>query len=152
MTDPARVVATGTFDLLHPGHVHYLREAATMGEELHCIVAHGEGRTHKPEPVLPGEQRRSLVAALDPVDRAHLGHPTDPSVPIERIDPDVVVLGHDQHHDEQEVAAALAEWGFDCTVRRTSALEPTGDEVLSSSGIVDCALDARRRPSTHRIR
>ena len=33
MTDrPTRVVAQGTFDLLHPGHLHYLREAGDHGD------------------------------------------------------------------------------------------------------------------------
>ncbi|MFB6270389.1 MAG: adenylyltransferase/cytidyltransferase family protein, partial [Halobacterium sp.] len=30
-----RVVAQGTFDIIHPGHIHYLEDAASMGDELH---------------------------------------------------------------------------------------------------------------------
>ena len=29
-----RVVATGTFDLLHPGHLYYLEESRRLGDEL----------------------------------------------------------------------------------------------------------------------
>ena len=68
-----RVVAQGTFDLLHPGHLHYLEEAASMGDELRVIVARGDNVTHKPEPVVPDAQRREMVAALDPVDVADAG-------------------------------------------------------------------------------
>lgn len=143
-TGSRRVVAQGTFDLLHPGHVHYLDEAASMGDELHVIVARRENVTHKPAPVLPDAQRRAVVDALDSVDRAHLGHPDDVSVPIRRIDPDVLVLGHDQHHDADEVASWLAEWGVDCEVRRASGRESRGDELLSSSDVVERIL-ARRR-------
>jgi len=50
-----------------------------------------------------------MVAALTAVDEAHLGHPEDVFVPIQRLDPDVIVLGFDQHHDEADIAAALAE-------------------------------------------
>ncbi|APW97075.1 FAD synthase [Halobiforma lacisalsi AJ5] len=119
-TDPVRVVAQGTFDLLHPGHVHYLEEAAALGEKLHVIVARPETVDHKPAPIVPAPQRRDAVAALEVVDHARLGHPEDFSVPIRAIDPDVLVLGHDQHHDEREVTAMLAEWGIDCRVERAS--------------------------------
>ncbi|PSQ59395.1 FAD synthase [Halobacteriales archaeon SW_7_71_33] len=63
------VVAQGTFDLLHPGHVHYLREAAAMGDHLTVIVARVDNVTHKQPPVVPATQRRRTVAALAAVDR-----------------------------------------------------------------------------------
>ena len=34
-----RIVATGTFDILHPGHVYYLEQSRALGDELHVIVA-----------------------------------------------------------------------------------------------------------------
>ncbi|MDZ5810457.1 adenylyltransferase/cytidyltransferase family protein [Halorubrum sp. AD140] len=139
-----RVVAQGTFDLLHPGHVHYLEDAATYGDELHAIVARRSNVTHKPEPILCARQRRDTVAALDAVDEAHLGDPEDVFVPIERIDPDVIVLGFDQHHDEERIAEALAVREIDCRVERASGREPRYDgELLSSGDIVDRVL--RRR-------
>ena len=144
MSDPARVVAQGTFDLLHPGHVHYLREAATYGEELHVIVARGRNVTHKPAPILPDRQRLETVAAIDAVDEAHLGHPEDIFVPIEALDPAVIVLGYDQHHDDGAIAAALDDRGIDCRVERASAREPTADdELLSTGAIIDRILDRR---------
>ncbi|OLZ42379.1 FAD synthase [Natrinema saccharevitans] len=138
---PTRVVAQGTFDLLHPGHVHYLEAAADAGDELHVIVARAESVAHKPDPVLSGEQRRDAVAALEAVDHARLGHPEDFSVPIREIDPDIVVLGHDQHHDSDEIDGLLAAWGIDCRVERAGALEPTGKRLHSSSDIVDRVLE-----------
>jgi FAD synthetase len=138
MTGGTRVVAQGTFDLLHPGHVHYLEEAADAGDELHVIVARRRNVTHKPEPVLPDRQRRDMVAALDAVDEAILGHPADFLVPIEEIDPDVIVLGHDQHHDADAVRTAVAGRGIDCEVLRASAREPRyAGELLSTRGILD---------------
>ena len=139
-----RVVAQGTFDILHPGHVHYLSEAAGLGDELHVIVARRDNVTHKDAPVLSGRQRRDVVDALDPVADAHLGHPEDIFVPIERIDPDVIVLGHDQHHDADGVREALAARGIDCEVTRASARTPDYDgELLSTGRIVDRILAER---------
>ena len=139
--DARRVVAQGTFDILHPGHLHYLREAAELGE-LHVIIARRENVTHKPKPVVPDEQRRRMVAALDPVAEAHLGDREDIFVPIERIRPAVIVLGHDQHHDEDAVAGALDERGIDCEVQRASALED-GRSLYSTGDIVDRICDER---------
>jgi FAD synthetase len=139
-----RVVAQGTFDLLHPGHLYYLREAASMGEELHVIVARRENVTHKDPPIVPDRQRQTMVEALDPVDEAHLGHTEDIFVPIERIEPDVIVLGHDQHHEEAAIADALATRGIDCDVERASRREPqSGDELLSTGQIIDRILAER---------
>ena len=138
-----RVVAQGTFDLLHPGHVHYLEDAAAHGDELHAIVARGVNVTHKPKPILSDRQRRDMVAALEIVDEAHLGHPDDIFVPIERIDPDVVVLGFDQHHEEAAIADAFSERGVECRVERATARKPRDDEVLSTGDIIDRIL-ARR--------
>ena len=142
MTD--RVVAQGTFDLIHPGHVHYLSQAASMGDELHVIVARRDNVTHKEPPVLPDRQRRDVVDALDVVTAAHLGHEEDIFVPIERIDPDIIVLGHDQHHDDAALAEALDARGIDCDVARASAREPRYEgELLSTGRIVDRILEER---------
>jgi len=138
-----RVVAQGTFDILHPGHLHYLREAATHGDELHVIVARRENVTHKPPPVIPDEQRCDMVGALDPVDEAHVGHPEDIFVPIERIRPAVIILGHDQHHDVAGIEAALADRGIDCAVERASARDAGAYELLSTGDIIDRILAER---------
>ena len=139
-----RALAQGTFDILHPGHVHYLEEAAAMGDHLDVIVAREPNVTHKPDPVLDARQRRDVVAALDAVDRAHLGHPEDIFAPIEELDPDCIVLGHDQHHDAAAIEAALAERGLDCEVRRATAREAAyPEEVLSTNDIIERVLDER---------
>jgi FAD synthetase len=141
MTD--RAVAQGTFDILHPGHVHYLREAADMADELHVIVARGENVTHKTPPVIPDRQRVEMVGALEAVDEARLGHPDDYFVPIADIDPSVIVLGHDQHHDEDAIAAALADRGLDCEVVRASGREAGEEELLSTGVIIERVLQER---------
>jgi FAD synthetase len=138
------VIAQGTFDILHPGHVHYLEEAAAMGDELIVIVARSANVDHKAAPICPATQRRDVVGALAAVDEAVLGHETDIFVPIEEIDPDVIALGHDQHHDDEAIAAELERRGIDCAVRRASAREPAADEhLLSTRLIVDRILERR---------
>jgi FAD synthetase len=128
------VVAQGTFDLLHPGHLHYFNEGAAVGDELHVIIARRDNVSHKETPVLPDRQRRDMVAALEVVDEAHLGHTEDIFIPIERIEPDVILLGHDQHHEESDIEAALEERGIDCAVQRASGKNSRYDGELFSTG------------------
>ncbi|ELZ03610.1 adenylyltransferase/cytidyltransferase family protein [Natrialba aegyptia] len=145
-TEPSSrtVIAQGTFDILHPGHVHYLEEAAAMGEELYVIVARKANVDHKEAPICSAAQRRDVVDALEPVDEALLGHEEDIFVPIERIDPDVIVLGHDQHHDPAAIQAELDRREIDCTVERASGRDPAHeDELLSTRLIIERILDRR---------
>lgn len=138
------VIAQGTFDILHPGHVHYLEEAAAMGDELYVIVARKANVDHKSAPICPATQRRDVVNALETVDEALLGHEEDIFVPIEEIDPDVIALGHDQHHDDEAIVAELDRRGIDCEVRRASPRESTGEgELLSTRLIIDRILEQR---------
>ena len=144
MTQPTRAVAQGTFDILHPGHVHYLADAATYGDKLHVIVARSDNVTHKAPPILSDRQRVEMVQALDVVDHARLGHTDDIFVPIEEIEPDVIVLGYDQHHDADAIRGALDDRGIDCRVERASARDQQyPDELLSTGAIVDRILEER---------
>ena len=76
-----RVLATGTFDILHPGHLLYLEESRALGDELVVVVARDVNVKHKPKPIIPEEQRLIMVAALKIVDLAVLGHVTDFIIP-----------------------------------------------------------------------
>ncbi len=113
-----RVLATGTFDILHPGHVFYLREARRLGDELFVIVAREEMVRHKPKPLLPVSQRVEMVASLRVVDRALPGDPRDMFAPLHRIKPDIIALGYDQHFQESELEEALRERGIPARVVR----------------------------------
>lgn len=141
--DETRVVAQGTFDIVHPGHVHYLSEAADMGDELIAIVARRSNVEHKEKPICPATQRRDVVAAFEAVDHAILGHDSDIFVPIEKLDPDVIALGHDQHHDEDALADELDRRAIDCEIRRASGTEPGENELYSTRMIVDRILERR---------
>ena len=109
------VLASGTFDLLHLGHVRFLEEAKKSGgqnAELIVIVARDSTvKTRKgKKPIMSEDQRRALVESLKVVDEAILGW-EDFSIDkvIERIKPDVIAVGHDQDGIENEVKKATAE-------------------------------------------
>lgn len=139
-----RVVATGTFDILHPGHIYYLEESRKLGEELHVIVARDANVRHKPKPVIGEAQRLKVVQALRVVDFARLGDPTDMFRPIEEIDPAVITLGFNQHFSEEQLREALKERGIGAEVVRIG--EYTGDSCASTRRIIDRILETRSRP------
>ena len=109
------VLASGTFDLLHLGHVRFLEEAKKAGDEnaeLVVIVARDSTvkKRKGKKPIMPEDQRRALVESLRVVDEAILGW-EDFSIDkvIERIKPDIIAVGHDQDGIENEVQKAIKE-------------------------------------------
>ena len=92
------VMTAGTFDLLHPGHYNTLNYAKSLGDELIVIIARDETvkKIKGRKPIIPEEQRRMMVEAIKPVDKAILGSLTDKLEPILKIKPDFIVLGPDQ--------------------------------------------------------
>ena len=109
------VLASGTFDLLHLGHVRFLEEAKKAGgKETKLIVIVARDRTVKERkgknPVMPEDQRRALVESLKVVDEAILGwEGFSINKVIERIKPDLIAVGHDQDEIEREVQKAIDE-------------------------------------------
>lgn len=106
-----RVMAQGTFDLIHPGHIHYLQESRALGDELYVVIAR-DARLEE-EPVMVEDARRLVVDALKPVDKALLGSEADIFVSVKRVAPDVITLGHDQPYEVDALKDRLAENGFD---------------------------------------
>jgi len=135
-----RVVATGTFDILHPGHLYYLERSRALGDYLYVIVARDANVRHKPAPIIPEEQRLRMVAALKPVDEARLGDLTDMFRPIREIQPDIITLGFNQHFREEELRSALDEQGISAEVVRIDGYQ--GD-LCSTKNIVDRILKIR---------
>ena len=121
-----RVVATGVFDLLHPGHIHFLRAARELGDELVVIVANDATvRRMKREPVMPAAVRAEMVAALKPVDQAVVGREGNMlDIVVEEIRPHIIVLGYDQElFEPKALVAKLAERGHVVQVVRLPKLE-----------------------------
>jgi len=138
-----RVMATGVFDLLHPGHLYFLSEAKKYGDELVVVVARDQtARRMKREPYVPELLRREMVEALKPVDRAILGSATDIYQTVEAERPDVIVLGFDQVFDEREVERECERRGVKVRVVR---LGPMGHDELATRRIVEHILERARR-------
>ncbi|MBQ3685245.1 MAG: FAD synthase [Candidatus Methanomethylophilaceae archaeon] len=108
-----RVMASGVFDLIHLGHISYLEQARSYGDELVVVVARdstAERRKHRP--VNPDHVRARIVGCLKPVDRAMVGGDGDMFDTVREIQPDIIVLGFDQNFSEEELRKQLEERGL----------------------------------------
>ncbi len=114
-----RVLATGTFEILHPGHLLYLEEAKKLGDELFVIVARDVNvKKRKRTLIIPEEQRLKMVSALKVVDKAILGSEKNMYEPLYSIKPDIITIGYDQDFDEGKLEQELRKRGFNSKVIR----------------------------------
>jgi len=99
-----RIVFTnGCFDLIHPGHVRYLRAAKRLGDVLvvglnsDASVRRLKGPTR---PLVPQRDRCEVMAALEMVDFVTVFGEDTPYNLIKRVQPDVLVKGGDWQPDQ----------------------------------------------------
>jgi len=130
------VLASGTFDLLHLGHVRYLEEAKKAGgknAKLIVIVARDKTVEKRKggKPVMPEEHRRALVESLKVVDEAVLGYEEfDIGAVIEQLRPNVIAVGYDQAGIEEQVRRAVAQKNLPVQVVK---IDKFGKDELNSS-------------------
>ena len=92
------ILANGAFDLLHVGHVRYLRRARNQGDVL--VVGLNTDRSVKEikgekRPVVPEKERAEILAALESVDYVVPFDEPNPLRLIEALKPNVLVKGAD---------------------------------------------------------
>ena len=133
-------LANGNFDLLHVGHVLYLRGAKARGGRLVVAInsdesvraLKGEGR-----PVTPADERAEIVAALADVDAIVIFSELDVRPIIREIQPDVQAKGTDYTADTVPERDVVAEYGG-----RVAIVGDPKDH--STSGIIGSRLAPRK--------
>jgi D-beta-D-heptose 7-phosphate kinase/D-beta-D-heptose 1-phosphate adenosyltransferase len=115
-----RIVFTnGVFDILHPGHVRYLRDARALGDLL--IVGVNSDRSVRAlgkapdRPINPEHERGEVLEALAAVDAVVIFDEQTPHAIISAIQPDILVKG--------------ADWGENNIVGR-DVVEARGGKVV----------------------
>jgi rfaE bifunctional protein nucleotidyltransferase chain/domain len=108
------VFTNGCFDLLHVGHVRYLRKAASLGDCL--IVGLNSDRSvrtiKEPQrPLIVQEQRAEVLSALECVNFVVLFDEPDPYALIEAIRPHILVKGADWPLDKIIGADLVSGYG-----------------------------------------
>lgn len=99
-----RIVFTnGCFDLLHAGHIRYLRQAASLGDDL-VVAVNSDASVRRlkgpTRPILPEDERTELLCALEMVHFVVLFDEDTPYEVIRALVPDVLVKGGDWTPDQ----------------------------------------------------
>jgi len=125
------VLAGGVFDIIHPGHLHTLNSAKSLGDVLVVVVAtDSTAETMKKRtPLHNQEQRRNLVNSLSMVDIGIIGHEGDIFKTVEKIRPEIIALGYDQVHQEKYITDGCRKLNLDVKVARLQSPNP---EISSS--------------------
>jgi len=104
------VLAHGTFDLLHVGHLRHLREAKSNGTKLFvtltadAFVNKGPGR-----PVFSEHMRAEMIAALECVDYVGINHGPKAIEVIEAIKPKIYIKGSDYKKPSDDITGGIVE-------------------------------------------
>ena len=131
-----RIVVAGTFDVLHPGHVHLISEAAKIGDVVVVVARDRNVQRVKGHPaVVPEAQRRFMVEALKGVTKAVLGsEDTDLLRIIEQLNPDILLLGPNQQASIDDMQRELQHRKLKTKVHRLESLSK--DFPLSSTSAI----------------
>ena len=118
-----KIATFGVFDIIHEGHVKFLEKCKNMSRNAELIVVLARDSTvlkdRRRKPLIPEEQRRYIIEKLKPVDKAILGNDgSDKLKIVEKIKPDIIVLGYDQKLNNKELEQELKNRGLKLKVFR----------------------------------
>jgi rfaE bifunctional protein nucleotidyltransferase chain/domain len=122
-------LANGCFDLLHVGHIRYLRGARELGGKLIVAINSDQSvrRLKGPaRPAMPEQERAEIIAALECVDAVVIFDEPDVRALIREIKPNIQVKGTDYTRDSV----------------------PERDEVVANGGRVEIVGDPKDHSST----
>jgi FAD synthetase len=116
----------GTFDILHPGHIYFLKEAKKYGDFLIVSIARdanvervkGHAARHTET------DRKKLLESLRFVNKVVLGAPRDYIEHILKMRPRVIALGYDQKAYTHKLSEKLAARGMSVSVVRMKPYKP----------------------------
>jgi D-beta-D-heptose 7-phosphate kinase/D-beta-D-heptose 1-phosphate adenosyltransferase len=108
------VFTNGVFDILHAGHIQFLRQAKALGDML-IVGVNSDSSAHRLKgrgrPINCEQDRVALVAALDVVDEVVLFEEDTPTELIRVLQPDIHVKGGDYADEVLPEAQAVREYG-----------------------------------------
>lgn len=128
------VMCFGTFDVLHPGHLYYLKESKKQGDKLIVVIARDANikKIKGESPKYNEVERLSHVKELKFVDKAILGNIDDMTQVIFDNLPDILCLGYDQDSmSVEEIKENLKKRGL--TEINIMRMRPFNENVYKSS-------------------
>ena len=104
-----KVLIAGTFDIIHPGHLYLINEAAKLGDVYVIVATDMNRKIYSGEiPIIPENQRLEVITSIKNVKEARLGRSDNDTLKtVEEINPDVILLGPDQKYDLETLKREL---------------------------------------------
>jgi FAD synthetase len=133
-----KIMIFGTFDMVHPGHEDFFRQARALASDPFLVVSIARdsvvSRVKGKAPRYSELERLRTVGAHDLVDHVVLGDEVGYVAHIQKVNPDIIALGYDQGGEYvSNLKRDLKEAGLRTTVKRTKAHKP---EVFKTSKLV----------------
>ena len=137
-------------DIIHPGHLNIIKEAAKLGEVTVGVLTDAAIASYKRLPYMNYEQRAAVVAQLKGVARVIPQEQLDYIPNLKKLKPDFVVHGKDwrsgvQAKTRQGVIDTLATWGG-------KLVEPEYTEGISSTQLNKAIREVGTTPDIRRKR
>ena len=147
---PKRVYVAMSADIIHPGHLNIIREAAKLGEVTVGVLTDAAIASYKRLPYMNYEQRAAVVKALKGVAEVMPQEQLDYIPNLLKLKPDYVVHGTDwregvQAKTRQRVIEMLAAWGGEL-------VEPEYTEGISSTQLNKAICEVGTTPDLRRRR
>lgn len=133
-----KILVTGTFDILHPGHLQFFSKVRSLASssELWVVVARDSSvqEFKKRAPILSENYRKKMLQSIKLVDHVILGNEGKDKLKIvEEIRPDILALGYDQWINPVTLQEELIKRGLHTKVIQ---MEKYGDSDYSSSTFI----------------
>jgi len=122
----------GTFDIFHPGHVNFLRQARKYGDYLIVIIARDKTvlNIKKSLPRYQEKKRLAEIIKSNLTDKAVLGSLRDKYQVVKKYQPAVICLGYDQKNFINQLAEKLKQFKLKTKIVR---LKPYRPKIYKSS-------------------
>ena len=132
-TTKIEIMAFGTFDIFHPGHESFLKQAKKFGDYLIVVVARDKTvKNIKDRSPQNNERDRSqAITRSNLADKTVLGSLTDRYAVIKKYQPRIICLGYDQKVDLKELKEKLIK--FNLRKTKLVRLDPFYPEKYKSS-------------------
>lgn len=123
-----KVLAGGRFNIIHAGHIYFLKKAKSLGDFLVVVIANDRTVKNQGKKIFYQERiRKSVVESIKFVDRAVIGYPIkgqDGYIKIVKDErPNVIALGYDQKINIPFLKQRLRKIGIKCKIKRISQLK-----------------------------
>ena len=148
--DKKKVYVGMSADLLHPGHINVLKEAAKLGDVIVGLLTDKAIASYKRLPFLAYEQRKAVVENIKGVIKVIPQETLDYRANLRKIKPDFVVHGTDwrqgiQAKVREQVIDTLKEWGG-------RLVEPEYTKGISSTKLNNTLKEIGTTPDIRRAR